>query len=450
MNSFAYKKGIIIFLLTVIFASWYFISADAKTNEETYQEKLGQLKPDDAEGYYQLGLWCLKNKLDEQAKTQFNKVVELNPNHEGARKNLGYVKYKDKWMTQDEMTAQGLVNYKEKWMTHEEAMKVQGYVKFEDQWITSKEDKFIKELIKKLVPPKGVLDKPGADDENLPWEKARKKETDHFIIKTNLSVDSLNDICYLLEYAYLNYQDLFGCEQLKGLKLLVMVSKNKDEFKKIYYNLVGANPPPGYGAVYIPASNPDNKSKQNYLLCFYDLAKGHELSRSLLHECTHYAMDLVEEKNYCTLGPIWFLEGWTTYYEASKLEGKRFVTNIINQAWLPLIKDAFNKQTYIKLKDFINLSLKEYVCGGSQLGKQNYAQGWSLIYFLLNGQSGKYKSGLQEYIEAWKKGKLVTVSNSDNSELKDKEAHLKLFEECMGVPIDQLEEEWKEYILELK
>jgi hypothetical protein len=129
------------------------------------------------------------------------------------------------------------------------------------------------------------------------------------------------------------------------------------------------------------------------------------------------------------------------------------VTNVINQDRLPRIKDTINKQTrltdpvgqtYIKLKDFINLASNEYIT------PLHYAQGWSLIYFLLNGQGRKYKPGLQAYMEAWKKGKIPMVDTGTENVIGDKPSHIKLFEECMDVPIDQLEQEWKEYILQLK
>lgn len=436
MNLSTYKKGIIVFLLIIIFASWCLISANTKTNQEVYQEKLEQLKPDDIDGYYQLGLWCLENKLEDQAKIQFNKVVELDPNHEGARKNLGYVKYKDKWLTRDE------------------AMKTQGYFKFEGQWVTPKEreDRFLKELIKKLGPPKGVLDKPGADAETLPWDKAREKETDHFIVKTNLSIDALNDICFLLEYAYFNYQDLFGCEQTKDQKLRVMVGKNSEEYKRIYYDLTGAKPPSyvaGALGYFMPAAQ--SKSKQDHLLIFYQLSNFPPLTGVLQHECTHYAIRLMAKKYGRSHPLVWFDEGWATYCEANRLEGEKLVTNVINQR-LARIKTALAKQThstdpveqaYIKLNVFINMSLAEHSANSVIC----YPEGWSLVYFLLNGQNGKYKPGLQAYMESWVKGKIIIGKDYAP---QDKIGHLKLFEKCMGVPIDQLEEEWKEYISQLK
>jgi hypothetical protein len=73
------------------------------------------------------------------------------------------------------------------------------------------------------------------------------------------------------------------------------------------------------------------------------------------------------------------------------------------------------------------------------------------MYFLLNGQGGKYKTGLQVYMEAWKNDKIVItgIGTETGGYPQDKPGHLKLFEKYMGVPIDQLEKEWKEYILRL-
>jgi tetratricopeptide (TPR) repeat protein len=436
-------RKVLIGLVIVLLCCGYIVTVQAKTNEETYQERLNQLKPDDVSSQYNLGLWCEQNKLPEQAQAQFEKVIELNPNHTDARKKLGHVKYQDKWQTPDEMRAQGLELYKGKWIPYEQAMKAQGYIKFEDQWVNSKEYALIQKLIK-LAPPTGVLDKPGADSENLPWEQARTKETDHFIIKTNLSTDALNDLCFTLECAYFNYQDLLGAEQPQGKKLRVMVSKNEEEFKKIYYDLLGYNPLPVWGGGFISTSVTGNKSEKDYLLAWYNMSAHPLLTGKLLHECTHYAMELIKQKRGCSKVLVWFNEGWATYYEASRLEGKRLVINVINQAKLSTIKNVLNQQAYIKLKDFINLSQGEYTT------REIYAQGWSLIYFLFNGQGGKYKSGLQTYMETWKKGRIVMVATADNEYPQNKPVHFKLFEECMGVPIDQLEQEWKEYILQLK
>ncbi|MFC1525077.1 DUF1570 domain-containing protein [Planctomycetota bacterium] len=414
------KRILLIGLIVLVF-SWCLIPVEAKTKEEIYQDKLTQLKPKDTKRHYALGLWCVKNKLPEQAEIQFKKVIELKPNHSGARKRLGYIKIKDQWMSPEEITAQGWIKHKGKWITKKEKVRL--------------------EAIKKLGTYKGVLEKPGADKENLPWERARTKETEHFIVKTNLSVNALNDICFLMECVYLTWQDFFGFSEPEK-KPNVSVTKNKVDFKKVYRTLLGDDPSPIRGK-FIAEESPGNKSHENHLLTYYYRIDKMTTPNTLIHEGLHYVLKLVVSGQ--SIPPMWLNEGLATYFGSSKVKGKKLVTNLVNPRWLPQAKKIINDKTCINLKDFINLSQSEF-----GINLDYYAEGWSLVYFLFNGQNGKYEQGFQSYIEAWKKGKIVTVINNGNLELQDKVAHLKLFEECMGVPMDQLEEEWKEYILKLK
>ncbi len=67
---------------------------DAKRAE--YEEKLKKAKT--ANDFYNLGRWCEKNDLEEEAKQAYEKAIKLNPNHRNARKKLGYVKRKGEWV----------------------------------------------------------------------------------------------------------------------------------------------------------------------------------------------------------------------------------------------------------------------------------------------------------------------------------------------------------------
>jgi len=447
MSICKYKKTVILVGISIIFTVLILTIAEAKTNEEIYQEKLDQLKPDDVEGYYKLGLWCQQNKLSEQAKTQFEKVLELDHNHTGAHQKLGHIKYKDKWQTPDELKAQGLVEYKGKWIPYDEKMKAEGYVKFEEQWITLKERDLVIKLTK-LYLWKGAIDLPGADSENLPWEKAREKKTEHFIVKTNLSADALNDVCFLLEYAYFVWYDFYKFSESKE-KTNVLVPKNRGEFEKILNDLVGVKPSPQQYGIFIPKDDRRNKSQKDHLLTYYYLEELNKPTDTLLHEGTHYAVELArracEQKMRSSVyqPPQFLNEGLACCFESSKVEGKKLLTNLINQLRLPKIKDAINNNTYINLKEFINLPLSKYrlTC---------YDEGWSLIYFLVNAKEGKYKKGLSAYIEAWKEKRIDLTCDGKDVWVRDNGRHIKVFEQCMGVPIDQMEKEWKEYILQLK
>jgi hypothetical protein len=78
-----------------------------------------------ASDFYQLACWARKNGLNRFVRPLLQKVIVLDPNHEFARRELGYKFFKGKWMTE------------------EEVMLEKGFVKFEGEWVTTAERELI-------------------------------------------------------------------------------------------------------------------------------------------------------------------------------------------------------------------------------------------------------------------------------------------------------------------
>jgi len=72
------------------------------TPEEEYREKASGPAPGDAEGRYQLALWCAEHGLSEEAETEARAAIAADPDHEGARKLLGYVRFEGRWVDRAE------------------------------------------------------------------------------------------------------------------------------------------------------------------------------------------------------------------------------------------------------------------------------------------------------------------------------------------------------------
>ncbi|HLY11380.1 MAG TPA: hypothetical protein VKW04_18905 [Planctomycetota bacterium] len=71
-----------------------------------------------AEALYQLGLWARSNNLPVDAMVLFQEAIQANPDHEFARRALGYQFYLGKWRTPTEVkTAMGLIEFEGDWMT---------------------------------------------------------------------------------------------------------------------------------------------------------------------------------------------------------------------------------------------------------------------------------------------------------------------------------------------
>ena len=89
--------------------------------EEMEYEKIRPRYPDTVEGQAALAQWCQEHKLAAQRKKHLRRVIQLDPNHEEARRALGYQRHGDEWLTRDElMQKQGYRRYKGRWCLPQE------------------------------------------------------------------------------------------------------------------------------------------------------------------------------------------------------------------------------------------------------------------------------------------------------------------------------------------
>lgn len=89
--------------------------------EELEYEKLWPRCPDTVEGQWKMAEWCSERLLLEQRQKHLRRILELDPNHEQARRALGYSQIDGRWMTQEEvMTSRGYVRHGGKWVLPQE------------------------------------------------------------------------------------------------------------------------------------------------------------------------------------------------------------------------------------------------------------------------------------------------------------------------------------------
>jgi hypothetical protein len=84
-----------------------------------YYEKYETIKKsENAEDFFKLSRWCKANNVPKYTQDLLQRTLELNPNHEFARREMGFILYNGKWMTREEvMLAKGYILYKGKWMS---------------------------------------------------------------------------------------------------------------------------------------------------------------------------------------------------------------------------------------------------------------------------------------------------------------------------------------------
>jgi hypothetical protein len=132
-------------------------------------------------------------------------------------------------------------------------------------------------------------------------------------------------------------------------------------------------------------------------LVFYeDTSAKKDSLRVLNHEAFHQFI-------FYSVGSIsphdWFNEGHGDYFSGHDYnKSGKFVAKPF--AWRQgLIKGAMGAKKYIPLKTFVKYSHAEYY--GPLIG-QNYAQGWSLIWFLRGTRNPEWKGMLEKYFNTLK------------------------------------------------
>jgi hypothetical protein len=134
----------------------------------------------------------------------------------------------------------------------------------------------------------------------------------------------------------------------------------------------------------------------------------------------------------------WYNEGTGDFYSGYKYLNKKFVLGKF--LWrTDTIKQALQEKSFIPLKDFVAFTQPEYY-GSNKFNAgpgQNYAQGWSFIYFLRTGKKGgaknwdpKWDGILETYLKA-----LATTGKTEQA----------LEQAFLGIDFDALQASWIEY-----
>lgn len=87
------------------------------TIEDEVLDRLSQLAPDDADGLYELALYCRDQSAYTLAGRLLEEVLLIDPDHPEARRDLGYVLDDDRWVTEEEYRRRrGQVPFRGSWV----------------------------------------------------------------------------------------------------------------------------------------------------------------------------------------------------------------------------------------------------------------------------------------------------------------------------------------------
>jgi len=89
-----------------------------KSFMDEFDERLETLPVDDAEAIFEFGSWLDENEWPSRAQRAYEEVLDLDPDHRGARRALGYSLYEGAWVSPEELNRRkGLVEFEGRWYT---------------------------------------------------------------------------------------------------------------------------------------------------------------------------------------------------------------------------------------------------------------------------------------------------------------------------------------------
>jgi hypothetical protein len=450
------------------------------TPADEYKTKLAALNKSTAAKHYAIGDYLSGASMNLWARDQFYKTVEFDPDHEGARKKLGYKKNDDGQWETDVNAKQDFGNKKkgedlervrkqyvdrldsagkdlsrqwadlglfckknmmaaemaESFMKALEydpanagARKELGYEKDAKGVWMSKTERDLRREMKDGIPkaPGGQAGTAPPEVESLISVKLKARESDHYMIASpHLNDAQMNLILQNAEHAYAMFHKLFGQTELfKGRKQVFVILKDKTQHEK------------WVDATY-KTDNPAMKKLAYEAVATggFPLAEVYQETRPdvFLHDDVIHATAQTLLGLWCGEKHCWVLEGMAMHFTRLMKESammhcvdlagtspKNKGKNYSDPADWPVICRVWVREG--KDPDLTTI-VKRTNFG--EFDGADAIKSWSLVEFLL----GQHREKFIQFLQAFKEG-------------KDVDAALK---EVWGWTINDLDYRWKAYV----
>ena len=149
-----------------------------------FEEKFEALAEGDEEAHEELGKWCLKNDLEDQARDVWEKLLAINDKNRAARTGLGYKLVQGKWLDADEYHA------------------FRGDIRIGGEWMS------MKQYARYLTTKQKVSD----------WDEVKagghRVDTVHFTVFTDADERESKEIATTAERWYVACVELLNCREM--------------------------------------------------------------------------------------------------------------------------------------------------------------------------------------------------------------------------------------------
>ncbi len=135
--------------------------------------------------------------------------------------------------------------------------------------------------------------------------------------------------------------------------------------------------------------------------------------------------------------PIWLNEGLAQYFEAGIIVGHELRTGMTDSFGLEAVQAAVREGRVIAFDELLadtTTAWNRRLSSDPQRARLAYAQAWSMAYFLIHAEDGRYRPRLDEYLRR----------------LSDAAGIHEAFSLVFGDDLTAFERVWRRYVLELR
>lgn len=393
--------------------------------ERIWRLKFRHLREQQAQELYDLSRQVMQADQASLSYEIVREVARLNPDHLAARSLLGFVRDGDEWLTPFERLKRRhneIWDDRFGWIPEADLPRYEkGERPYHRRWISAAQDREIHRDFKNA------------------WEV----RTEHFLVKTNHSLESGAEIARKLEdfYQYFigAFPGLFNSRaQMKKLfssgSSAVEPRVIRDPFEVHYFATKEeyvVRLKPRIPLIAITNGLYHHGDRVSY---FFH-RDGADLDPTLYHEATHQILfeSRSSRREIAKSRDFWAVEGFACYMESYRVaDGKVSLGDPwfirFDNARARLIADRY----YRRLEQFVSWGQDEYQ--KQEELPQNYSQASGLVHFFLHADDGKYRDAFIEYLA----GIYASRRNNDSD--------VPPLDELTGLTYAQLDEEYIRYI----